>query len=112
MVDATTLRRNALNALMEKAIIAKRINNNRFTIRTSKPNIEVSCKLPAFVDAYANDHRFPVEEEKTISQRGSYLYPDGYASTKPALASANRELGGHRGIRSDKQKRNSLLRRL
>ena len=86
-----------------QAIVSTEISNNRFTIQTDKPQVRVSWQVTGIrQDAYANDHRIPGEEEKTISQRGSYLYPDGYASTKPALASANRGLGGHRGIRSDK----------
>ncbi|HWN97658.1 MAG TPA: hypothetical protein VNS63_00140 [Blastocatellia bacterium] len=33
-------------------------------------------------DAYANKHRIPVEEEKPVGERGSYLYPDAYPNTQ------------------------------
>ena len=29
-------------------------------------------------DAYADQNRIPVEEEKPASEKGSYLYPQGY----------------------------------
>jgi hypothetical protein len=80
-----------------QAIVAKKIADNRFVIRTSKPNVEVSWQVTGIRhDAYANSYRIPVEEEKSITEQGYYLHPEVYgqpesksisAAQKPALAS-------------------------
>jgi hypothetical protein len=63
-----------------QAIVARKIANNRFVIRTSKPSVEVSWQVTGIrQDPYANVHRIPVEEEKQGSERGTYLHPDAYA---------------------------------
>jgi hypothetical protein len=59
-----------------QAIVARKISKNRFTIRTSKPNVEVSWQVTGIrQDAYANAHRISVEEDKG-EQRGTYLHPE------------------------------------
>jgi hypothetical protein len=57
--------------------VASKITNNRFTIKTDKPNVEVSWQVTGIrQDAWANAHRIPVEEEKPEKERGFYLQPE------------------------------------
>jgi len=60
-----------------QVIVASKIKNNRFTIKTDKPQIEVSWQVTGIrQDAYANAHRMPIEEEKAEKERGYYLRPE------------------------------------
>ncbi len=62
-----------------QAIVATEIQDNRFTLKTDKPNVKVSWQVTGIRrDPYANDHRIQVEVEKTPGERGRYLYPPGY----------------------------------
>jgi hypothetical protein len=62
-----------------QAIISKKINQNRFVIRTDKPNIEVSWQVTGIrKDAYANKNRIQVEEDKAAADRGTYLHPEAF----------------------------------
>ena len=80
-----------------QVIVAKKIANNRFVIRTSKPRVEVSWQVTGIRhDAYAAAHRIPVEEEKPLQERGKYLHPElfgapaekavGYSAPLPSPA--------------------------
>ena len=60
-----------------QAIVLREIARNRFTIKTNKPSVKVSWQVTGIrQDAYANAHRIQVEEEKTGSERGTYLHPE------------------------------------
>ncbi|HKQ75089.1 MAG TPA: hypothetical protein VJ810_15440 [Blastocatellia bacterium] len=60
-----------------QAIVASKIIDNRFTIKTDRPGVEVSWQVTGIrQDAYANKHRIQVEEEKTERERGYYLHPE------------------------------------
>src|SRR4029434_4749076 len=60
-----------------QAIVADEIKRNRFTVKTSSPNVKVSWQVTGVrQDAYANKHRIPVEELKNENERGHYLYPE------------------------------------
>lgn len=60
-----------------QAIVAEKIKENRFTIKTSAPNVEVSWQVTGIrKDAYANKHRIPVEVDKAEAERGTYLHPE------------------------------------
>jgi len=60
-----------------QAIVARKVAGNRFVIRSSKPDVEVSWQITGIrQDAYANADRIPVEEEKPAAERGSYLHPE------------------------------------
>lgn len=62
-----------------QAIIAQKIQNNQFTIRTDKPNVEVSWQVTGIrKDPFAEKNRIPVEEYKQGDDRGKYLYPEAY----------------------------------
>jgi hypothetical protein len=60
-----------------QAIVAKKVDHNRFVIRTSKPHVEVSWQVTGIrQDAYANAHRIEVEEDKPQQEQGHYLHPE------------------------------------
>jgi len=59
-----------------QAIIAEKIQGNQFVIRTDLPNVEVSWQVTGIrQDAWAEEHRIVVEEDKPISEQGFYLHP-------------------------------------
>jgi len=60
-----------------QAIVARKIRDNSFTIRTSAPGVEVSWQVTGIrKDAWANAHRIPVEQDKSETERGYYLHPE------------------------------------
>lgn len=60
-----------------QAIIAEKIHDNRFTIKTDKPGVEVSWQVTGIRhDIWAESQQFSVEEEKPALERGSYLHPN------------------------------------
>jgi trimeric autotransporter adhesin len=60
-----------------QAIVARKVTNHQFSIKTDKPNVEVSWQVTGIrQDAWANAHRIPVEEQKPKEERGSYLHPE------------------------------------
>jgi hypothetical protein len=59
-----------------QAVVSSKIRDNRFTIRTDKPNIEVSWQVTGIrQDPYANAHRIVVEQDKPANEQGKYLHP-------------------------------------
>ena len=73
-----------------QAIVAKKITDNRFVIRTNKPGVEVSWQVTGIRhDAYANAYRIPVEQEKPPQEQGHYLHPELFgASERQAIGAA------------------------
>jgi len=64
-----------------QAIIAHKIGNNQFTIRTNAPNVEVSWQVTGVrQDAFAKAHPLVVEEEKDARMKGFYIHPDLYGA--------------------------------
>jgi len=60
-----------------QAIVASKVHNNSFSIKTDKPNIEVSWQVTGIrQDAWASAHRIPVEVEKAQADQGHYLQPE------------------------------------
>jgi hypothetical protein len=60
-----------------QAIVAEKMSGNQFTIKTDKPNVEVSWQVTGVRhDAWANAHRIPVEEQKVGQERGRYIHPE------------------------------------
>ena len=67
-----------------QAIIAKEIANNRFIIKTDKPNVRVSWQVSGVrKDAYAKAHPIVVEKGKCAAEKGFYLHPQLFG--QPAL---------------------------
>ena len=68
-----------------QAIVASKVGNHQFRIKTDKPNVEVSWQVTGIrQDAWANVHRIPVEEEKSARERGHYLHPELYGAPEEA----------------------------
>jgi len=62
-----------------QAIIGEKIKNGRFTIRTDKPNVEVSWQVTGIrQDPWANEHRIEVEVDKPEDERGYFIAPELY----------------------------------
>jgi hypothetical protein len=65
-----------------QAIVAHKIENNRFEIRTSAPDVEVSWQVTGVrQDAYAKANPLVVEQEKDVRLRGFYIHPDLYGAS-------------------------------
>lgn len=70
--------------------VAKKINNNQFTIKTDRPNVEVSWTVTGVRnDAYAKKHRVIPEVEKEKENKGKYLNPE--ENGKPATLAIDSE---------------------
>ena len=62
-----------------QAIVSQKIANNKFSIETDKPNIEVSWQVTGIrKDAFANANRIPVEKLKSSEDIGKYLHPEAF----------------------------------
>jgi len=62
-----------------QAIVGSRIKNNRFTVKTSTPNVDVSWQVIGVrSDQAMLKHPFKVEEEKGSAERGHYLVPEAF----------------------------------
>jgi hypothetical protein len=60
-----------------QAIVASKVANHNFGIKTDKPNVEVSWQVTGLrQDAYTKAHPLVVEEEKPAAERGHYLHPE------------------------------------
>jgi len=66
-----------------QAIVAEKVKNNRFTVKTSSPEVEVSWQVTGIrQDAWANKNRIQVEEVKSEKDRGYYLHPESFGKEK------------------------------
>jgi hypothetical protein len=75
--------------------VAKKVQGNRFTIRSSSPAVEVSWQVTGIRhDAYAEAHRIVVEEDKPVGNRGKYDHPElfGRPPTESTHHRAERKL--------------------
>ena len=82
-----------------QAIVGKEIANNRFVIRTNKPNVRVSWQVTARRnDAYMRAHPFNAEPAKTGAEQGKYVTPALYG--KPASRAVDAPPAGSQGKRS------------
>ncbi|MFF7123949.1 M64 family metallopeptidase [Streptomyces sp. NPDC008240] len=62
-----------------QAIVEREVAENRFVIRTDKPNVRVCWQVTGVrQDPYARARRIQVEHEKSDEERGRYLHPDLY----------------------------------
>ncbi len=66
-----------------QAIVAEKINGNKFKIKTDKPNVEVSWMVTGVrKDPFANKNRVITEVEKSPEDKGKYLYPELYGASE------------------------------
>ena len=71
-----------------QAIVARKIQNHEFTVKTSIPNVEVSWQVTGVRhDAFAMANPLVVEEEKDARLRGFYIHPELHG------APAERQIG-------------------
>lgn len=62
-----------------QAIVGDEIKKNQFTIKTNAPGVKVSWQVTGIrSDAAIRKHPFKVEEDKPLTERGSYLAPEAY----------------------------------
>jgi hypothetical protein len=62
-----------------QAIVAEKVKQNRFTIRTSAPNVEVSWQVTGVrSDRMMQQHPFNAVEDKPERERGTYINPELY----------------------------------
>ena len=60
-----------------QVIVAEKVKQNRFAIRTSAPNVEVSWQVTGVrSDAVMRKHPFKAVEDKSERERGTYLTPE------------------------------------
>ena len=60
-----------------QAIILKEVEDNKFVIKTDKPDVKVSWQVTGVRnDAYAQKHRVVPEVDKTGEEKGKYLFPE------------------------------------
>lgn len=68
-----------------QAVVSKKIEGNKFSIKTDKPNTEVSWQVTGVRnDAWANANRVMPEKPKEANAVGKYLHPELFG--KPASA--------------------------
>ncbi|HKX33199.1 MAG TPA: hypothetical protein VJ302_36315 [Blastocatellia bacterium] len=72
-----------------RAMVASKIQKNRFTIRTDQPYVEVSWQVTGIRhDAYAETNRIQVEVEKPATERGTLLHPAAFGKSSKETESA------------------------
>jgi hypothetical protein len=71
-----------------QAWIAAKITSGSFTIKTSKPGVEVSWQVTGIrQDAWANAHRIQVEVDKAQPDQGHYIHPELFGHEgEPSIA--------------------------
>ena len=77
-----------------QAWVASKVSNNSFSIKTDKPNVEVSWQVTGIrQDAWANAHRIPTEAAKAPVDRGQYLHPELFGHDgEPSIAQSHHPL--------------------
>jgi hypothetical protein len=66
-----------------RAAVWDKIANNRFTIRTDQPKVEISWQVTGIRhDRYANANRIKVVVPKSGAEQGKYLHPELYGKPR------------------------------
>jgi len=66
-----------------QAIVSRKVANHQFSVKTDKPNVEVSWQITGVrQDAYAKAHPLVVEQEKDARERGHYIHPELYGASE------------------------------
>ena len=59
--------------------MSSKVANNKFTIKTDKPNVEVSWQVTGVRnDPYTQSHRATAEQDKSDDNKGRYIHPESY----------------------------------
>ncbi len=81
-----------------QAIIAEKIHDGHFTIRTNLGQVEVSWQVTGIRhDPWAEAHRIPVEEVKPEAEQGTYLHPELFGQPE-SRGLAARRMEHHAGM--------------
>ncbi len=73
-----------------RAVVAKEIKNNAFTIRTDKGRVKVSWQVTGVrKDAWAKANRIEPEQKKRKHERGKYLHPELFGKKAVGLHPAS-----------------------
>jgi trimeric autotransporter adhesin len=92
-----------------QAWIAPKIANHSFTIKTDKPNVEISWQVTGVrQDAWANAHRIPIEAPKLGHEVGHYLHPELYGAPEEASIAWARHPETMRRIKEMREKSSHL----
>lgn len=78
-----------------QAWVSEEISQNRFTIKTDKPNVKVSWQVTGIrQDPWANANRPAVEPAKEAREVGYYIHPERYGEpeTKNVMATRHPQL--------------------
>jgi hypothetical protein len=71
--------------------VATEISQSKFKIAGGSPNGRVSWQVTGIrQDAWANAHRITIEEDKPVSERGSYLHPKEHNQPEPDMSAAQK----------------------
>lgn len=71
-----------------QAIVAREVHDNRFTIRTDRPQIKVCWQVTGVrQDPWAQANRIAVESSKEDTDGGRYLHPELRGKTEPGIRS-------------------------
>jgi hypothetical protein len=66
-----------------QVVVSAEIENNRFKVKTDKPNVKVSWQVAGVRrDNYAKAHPLVVEQEKLPAERGLFLHPELFNQPK------------------------------
>jgi hypothetical protein len=87
-----------------QAIVATKMENRGFSIKTDKPNVEVSWQVTGIrQDAWANAHRIPVEQWKPQGERGLYLHPELFGAPAEKGITAHRHPGMQKQLAKERK---------
>lgn len=71
-----------------QAIVSSKVVDNHFSVKTDKPNVEVSWQVTGIRnDAYAKTHTLPAEIDKGTANHGRFVNPEVFG--KPASMALN-----------------------
>ena len=95
-----------------QAIVAEKVKDNRFTIKTSVPGVEVSWQVTGIrQDPWANKNRIPVVEEKEERDRGHYLHPAAYDKPEEKGVEWARDPAQMKQIKEEREKNSARPQR-
>jgi hypothetical protein len=78
-----------------QAVVLSKIKENRFTIKSDGPNVEVSWQVTGVrKDPFAEAHRAQTEVAKPNKEQGKYLHPEEYGQPPSKGVDYNPELLG------------------
>jgi hypothetical protein len=96
-----------------QAIVAEEVHENRFSVRTDKPNVKVSWQVTGVrKDPYAALNRIEPEESKSEEEQGLYLHPEVYGQPRSRHVHFERENAHESSQEKLKEQAERLFERL